>query len=222
VRLADLLLAGPDAEPEDPPRVRGRRRAAVVVTIVVAGGLLAATLRVQEGSTGFTVLGLLLAGTWIAGALASGPIPILPRDPRQGTTVLGAAGLGAVAYLVFLAAYLVATHLPVLSDALDSVLDRADAGSRAVVLGVALLNGIAEELFFRGAVRAAVGRHRRLLTTTAVYVVVTMATGNLALVAAAVVMGTLLGAIREASGGVLAPIATHLTWSALMILLLPR
>ena len=223
MRLVELLVAGPDAEPDDPPWIRRRRRVAVAVTIVAAGCLLGATLRVQEGSTSFTVLGLLLAGTWIAGALASGPIPILPRDHRcLGATVLGAAGLGAMAYLVFLAACLIAQHLPGLSDALDSVLDRADASSRAVVLSVALLNGIAEELFFRGAVHAAVGRRHRVLKTTAVYVAVTLATGNLALVAAAVVMGALLGAVRQASGGVIAPIATHLTWSTLMILLLPR
>ena len=127
-----------------------------------------------------------------------------------------------MAFLVFLAAYLVAQHLPGLSGALDSVLDRADAGSRAVVLSVALLNGIGEELFFRGAVYAAVGGRRRVLKTTVVYVAVTLATGNLALVAAAAVMGTLLGAERQASGSVVAPIATHLTWSTLMILLLPR
>jgi membrane protease YdiL (CAAX protease family) len=222
VWLAELLAVGPDVEADDPPWIRGRRRATLAVTIVAAGALLGATLRVEEGSNGFTVLGLLAAGTWIVGALASGPIPILPGGPRRAATVVGAAGLGAVAFVVFLAAYLVAQHLPWLSGALDSVLDRADAGSRAVVLSVALLNGIAEELFFRGAVHSAVRSRRRVLTTTAVYVAVTLATGNLALVAAAAVMGALLGAVRQVTGSVVAPIATHLTWSTLMILLLPR
>ena len=63
MRLAELLVVGPDAEPDDPPGMRGRRRAALAVTIVTAGALLGATLRVEEGSTGFTVLGLLAAGT---------------------------------------------------------------------------------------------------------------------------------------------------------------
>ena len=223
MRLTELLVVGPDAEPDDLPRVRGRRLATLATTIVAAGALLGAMLRVEEGSTAFTVLGLLAAGTWAIGALASGPIPILPEGRRRvGATVVGAAGLGAVAFLLFLGAYLVAKHLPGLSGALDSVLDRADAGSRAVVLAVALLNGAGEELFFRGAVHAAVGRRRRVLKTTAVYVAVTLATGNLALVVAAAVMGALLGTVRQASGSVLAPITTHLTWSTLMILLLPR
>ena len=168
------------------------------------------------------MLGLLTASTWIAGALASGPIPIRPRAPRPVVaSIARAAGVGAAAFVVFLAASLVAQRVPELSGALDTILDRADAGPRWVVLGVALLNGVGEELFFRGAVHAAVG-HRRVLTTTAVYVAVTLATGNLALVAAAAVMGALLGAVRQATGGVAAPIATHLTWSTLMVLLLPR
>lgn len=225
MQLTDLLRIdpGPEDAVEDPPAARGRRRAVVVATLVVGTTLLAATLRVEEGSDGFTVLGLLAAGAWIVGALASGPLPIRPPASRRAPTeVLTGALLGGVAFVAFLIVYLVATHLPVLSGALDSVLDRADAGSRAVVLGVALVNGFAEELFFRGAVHAAVPRRRRVLLTATVYVGVTVATGNLALVAAAVVMGLLLGAQRQATGGVLASVATHLTWSTLMIYALPR
>ena len=35
-------------------------------------------------------------------------------------------------------------------------------------------------------------------------------------------MGAVFSAERRATGGVLAPIVTHLTWSTLMLLLLPR
>lgn len=223
MRLVERLVGGSDVEPEDPPWILRRRRVVVGVTIVVGSVLLAATLRVKQGSDSFTVLGLLAAGAWMVGALASGPVPILPNGPRPvARTVVGAAGLGAGAFLMFLAAYLVVQNVPGLSDPLDSVLNRADAGSRAVVLGVALLNAVAEEFFFRGAVHAAVGRRRRVLTTAAVYTVVTLATGNLALVLAAAVMGSLLGVARNATGSIIAPIATHVTWSTLMILLLPR
>ena len=55
------------------------------------------------------------------------------------------------------------------------------------------------------------------------YVVVTAATGNLALVIAAAVMGALFSLFeRLSTRGVLAPIVTHLTWSTLMVLALPR
>ncbi len=49
-----------------------------------------------------------------------------------------------------------------------------------------------------------------------------MATLNLALVVAAVVMGAAFTAEREATRGVLAPIITHVTWSTLILFLLPR
>ena len=51
---------------------------------------------------------------------------------------------------------------------------------------------------------------------------VTAATGNVALVIAAVVMGTLFSAERLSTRGVLAPMLTHLTWTTLMVLALPR
>ena len=65
--------------------------------------------------------------------------------------------------------------------------------------------------------RARAPRH-----ATVVYVLVTAATLNLALVVAAIAMGTLLALERRATGGVLAPTVTHLTWSALMLVGLPR
>ena len=92
--------------------------------------LLAATLRVPRGSIAFTVLGLLVAATWIVGALVSGPIPLRPhtRIPT-GTVILAAVAVGIAAFLVFLGAALVAEHLPVVSGALDRVLGRGGRGS---------------------------------------------------------------------------------------------
>ena len=45
----------------------------------------------------------------------------------------------------------------------------------------------------------------------------TCATRNPALILASGVMGTLVAAQRSASGGIQAPILTHVTWSALML-----
>ena len=47
-------------------------------------------------------------------------------------------------------------------------------------------------------------------------------TGNAALVGAAVVTGVLLSLERRQSGGILASIVTHVVWSTLMLLALPR
>jgi hypothetical protein len=67
---------------------------------------------------------------------------------------------------------------------------------------------------------AAIPRHQVLWTTIA-YTVATLATGNVMLGFAAVVLGFVVGLQRRASGGILAPILTHLTWSVAMLYALP-
>jgi membrane protease YdiL (CAAX protease family) len=86
---------------------------------------------------------------------------------------------------------------------------------------VAVANGVAEEIFFRGAVFAAATRHLPVVVSTLVYTATTVATGNLILVFAAIAVGLVLGLQRRATGGVLAPTITHVTWSLLMLLVLP-
>jgi hypothetical protein len=163
---------------------------------VVGTALLAATLRVPPGSLWFTVLGLLVAATWTVGSFVSGPIPFQPDREMAWHTFVGPVVAGVAAFGVFLAAYLVARHLPLVGAALDGVLATADAGSITVVLLVALVNGAGEELFFRGALHAAFEPHSPAIAATFVYVVVTAATGNVALVIAAVVMGALFSLER--------------------------
>jgi membrane protease YdiL (CAAX protease family) len=222
VRIPDLLVPATESPTVDEPAARRRRRVASGVTIVVGTALLAATLRVPDGSTWFTVLGLLVAATWTVGSFVSGPIPFQPNHHMAGRTFVGPVVAGVAAYGAFLAAYLVARHLPLVGPALDGVLATAEAGSTAPVLFVALVNAAGEELFFRGALHAALEQHHPAIATTIVYVVVTAATGNVALVIAAAVMGALFSLERLSTRGVLAPMVTHLTWSTLMVLALRR
>jgi uncharacterized protein len=222
VRIPDLLVPATEPPSVDGPAARRRRRAVTGVAIVVGTALLAATLRVPHGSAWFTVLGLAVAATWTVGSFVSGPIAFQPNRPMAWRTFVGPVIAGGAAFGAFLAAYLVARHLPVVGPALDGVLATADAGPTALVLFVALVNGAGEELFFRGALHAALESHRPAIATTIVYVVVTAATGNVALVIAAAVMGALFSLERLSTGGVLAPMVTHLTWSTLMVLALPR
>ena len=85
---------------------------------------------------------------------------------------------------------------------------------------ITALNGVAEELFFRGAAYAATTRYPVPVTTVA-YTAVTLATGNVMLAFAAAILGAVVGLQRRASGGILAPILTHVTWSLTMLLALP-
>ena len=160
--------------------------------------------------------------TWIVGSVASGPIPFGTHASSRTAVVLPALGLGLAAFLGFLGADLVGQHLPLVSPALHTILATADAGPPLLVLAVALLNGLGEEFFFRGALFSALGSHHPVAGSTVVYVAVTAATANLALVVAAATMGTLFSLQRKRTGAIVAPTVTHLCWTTLMLLALPR
>jgi membrane protease YdiL (CAAX protease family) len=57
--------------------------------------------------------------------------------------------------------------------------------------------------------------------STIVYVAATLASGNLMLGFAAIILGTVCALERRASGGVLAPVLTHFVWGLIMVLVLP-
>jgi uncharacterized protein len=111
--------------------------------------------------------------------------------------------------------------VPFLREAVDEVLDHARYASLPVLVVITLVNGIAEELFFRGALFAAIGRKHPVLVSSAVYTLATVATANLMLVFSAALLGVVLGLQRRVTGGVLAPMITHVTWSLSMLLVLP-
>ena len=112
------------------------------------------------------------------------------------------------------------SFLDPLTAQIRDVLAYTDESSLWVLALITAVNGVAEELFFRGAAYAAVPKHPVTVTTIA-YTIATMATGNLMLSFAAVLLGVVVGLERRASGGILAPIITHLTWSLSMLVLLP-
>ena len=60
-----------------------------------------------------------------------------------------------------------------------------------------------------------------MLWTTLAYTLVTLATGNVMLAVAAVILGVVVGLERRATGGILAPALTHITWSLSLLLVLP-
>ena len=224
-RLPDRVsqLLAPAAGPHHPetPQIIRRRRAVAVVTLVVGTTLLGFALTRPVGSDAFYVLGAVLAGVWLVGGLLSGPAH-LGRGRSGQRPVLGPLLAGALAFGVFAVGAEAVSWIPVLHHAVDDIIRRADTGSRALIVVITIVNGIGEEVFFRGSVYSAFGLQRPALWTTVVYVAATAASGNAMLVFAAALMGTVFALQRRATRGILAPAITHVTWATMMIFLLPR
>lgn len=212
----------------DDPRALRRRRVVTASVVVLGAVILGLLLRVEKGSATFVVLSLVLAGVWTVGAFASGPLHlgrIAASDVREvqeshGRPILQPLVIGAALAGVFVVGALVVREIEPLADQIRNVLGYASEGSLPVLAVVTAVNGIAEELFFRGAAYAAITRHPVTWTTVA-YTIATAATGNVMLAFAAVLLGVIVGLQRRASGGILAPIITHCTWSLTMLFALP-
>jgi membrane protease YdiL (CAAX protease family) len=200
-----------------------RRRQVVAAIVVLVGAVvLGWSLRLEPGGNTFYVAAVLLAGIWAAGAFLSGRLHLGRIAHGEGLIrpVVAPILVGLLLVAIFVLGSLVVREIPPLADYVSSVLAYADEGSLIVLAVITFFNGIAEELFFRGAMYAAIPRHPVLWTTLA-YVVATLATGNIMLGFAAIILGAVCGLERRASGGVLAPILTHITWSLSMLFLLP-
>ncbi|MBA8794956.1 hypothetical protein FHX74_002584 [Friedmanniella endophytica] len=201
-----------------------RRIGVAVATLVVGAVLLGFGLNSPPGGLRFYVLTVALALTWAVGAFASGTLHlgVIRRRDVLRRPVLAPALLGLLVGGVFVLGGLVVRQVPPLRAYVSTVLDHATvSGALPVVIGITLGNGLAEELFFRGALFAALGRHRPAVFSTLIYALITVATGNPMLVFAALVLGSLLALQRTVTRGVLAPILTHLSWSLVMLFVLP-
>jgi hypothetical protein len=189
-----------------------------------AAALLRSSFAARAGSARFYLLTAGLVGTWTAGALGAGPVPWRGDGWRTGSgnaaqaLIVVPAVTGVAAFAVFYGAARIARRHRTLRRAIASVLRYADAGSTPLVVLIASGSGVAEELFFRGALWSG---PRPLRTTTLAYAASTAATGNPALVLAGLVTSVIFGWQRNVTGGVLAPALTHVTWSVLMLRYLP-
>ena len=200
-----------------------RRRIVVAVTIVVGATLLGLSFSTEPGDPRFYPLTLGLAATWVIGSFASGPLHlgrILSRGELR-RPILAPILVGLSLAALFIVGALIFRLIPPLAGLTEDVLGYARSGSLVIITVITLVNGIAEELFFRGALFAAIGVRYPVLISTVLYALATVAGGNPVLVFAALVLGLVVGLQRRAGGGVLAPILTHITWSMTMLFALP-
>jgi uncharacterized protein len=202
----------------------GRGAPVCLGAAALAAALLRSAFAAEAGSARFYLLTTSLAGTWTVGALGAGPVAWCGGDWRDRpgsaarTLLIAPVVSGAATFAVFYGAARVARRYRTLRRAIASVLCYADAGATPLVLLIASGSGVAEEMFFRGALWSG---SRPLRTTTLAYAASTAATGNPALVLAGLITSAIFGWQRAATGGVLAPALSHVTWSVLMLRYLP-
>jgi membrane protease YdiL (CAAX protease family) len=206
----------------EPPGVVRRRRVVVAITLVIGAAVLGYSLRRHPGESSFYWL-ILLAAVWIAGGFLSGPVHlggICWRGRNQRPVITGTT-IGLLLGGVFVVGGLIAREIPAVSALITRVLLFAHHGSFLLIVVITVVNGVAEEIFFRGALYTALGRYHPVAISTVLYTCATMASGNPMLGFAAIVLGTVCALERRASGGVLAPVLTHFVWGLIMVLALP-
>jgi membrane protease YdiL (CAAX protease family) len=207
----------------EPPAIKRRRRVVVAIVLLLGAGVLGLALRRHPGESSFYWLALALTAVWALGAFASGPLHLggVRWRGRNQRPVISGTVIGLALGAVFVLGGLIAREIPSVSELITRVLQYTDQGSWRLTMTVALLGGIAEELFYRGAFYTALGRYHPALVSTIVYVAATLASGNPMLGFAAIILGTVCALERRATGGVLAPILTHFVWTLVVLLALP-
>ncbi|SPM31162.1 CPBP family intramembrane glutamic endopeptidase [Mycobacterium terramassiliense] len=207
----------------EPPGVVRRRRVIVAITLVIGAVVLGFSLRCHPGESSFYWLTLALAAVWVAGGFVSGPLHlggICWRGRNQRPVITGTT-VGLLLGGVFIVGGLIAREIPPVAELITRVLLYAHHGWYPVIVVITLVNGVAEEIFFRGALYTALGRYHPVLISTLLYTCATLASGNPMLGFAAIILGMVCALERRASGGVLAPVLTHLVWGLIMVLALP-
>jgi hypothetical protein len=185
-----------------------RRHYAVAATQAIGTALLGRSLAAAPGSRRFYRATYATAATWTAGGLVSSS-----RPQWTGKGAGEGLAVGAAAFGLFYGCAHVARRIPVLRRALTSAFRHVHVGRTAAVATTTIVNGVAEEAFFRGAVQDLLGGKRG----AALYVAAVAGSRNPSLVLAAVIMGPLWAWQRERSGGLLAPMLAHVAWSMLML-----
>lgn len=223
--LTAALVTKVPRDRRDPPAVLRRRRVVAALTLGVGAVLLWWSLSLRPGDPLFYLGATALALTWLVGGLLSGPVHLGRAHTRAGTAyawpVVQSLALGTLLLAVFLAGAFLVARVPALRAPVDDLLDHARHGSLALVLLLTVLNGLAEEVFFRGALYGAIPERWTVAASTVVYALTTLVSGVPLLVLAAACLGLVCGLQRRVTGGVLGPTITHVTWSTGMLLLLP-
>jgi membrane protease YdiL (CAAX protease family) len=220
--IGAIISSPPVTHDEAPAQIR-TRRIVVIIVLVIGATLLGLSLSRTPGSTAFYVLTLALAAVWAFGARLSGPLHMgcVHFRGRDRRPVITGSVIGVLLGAVFIVGGLVAREIGPVRDYIVDVLNYANYGTLWLVVLITVINGVAEEMFFRGALYSALGRFSPEVVSTIIYAVAVSAAGNPMLGFAGIVLGAVCAYERRITGGVLAPMLTHFFWGLVMVLALP-
>ena len=197
-------------------------RAALIVVGIIAQ--MVAWWRISSGRV--TVWQLM---PFVLGAMGIAALLLMP--PPQRTTGVGAAlavgiGAGFVLFLgtrVFVA--LASLWGPFAHHVEEAYREAAEEPVRAALVLSLLISVPAEEIFYRGLVQRTLwtplGAGAAAVAVLVLYVLGNLPSRSLPIVAGAVVGGAVWGALAWWSGGLAAPLASHILWTGLMLVLPP-
>jgi len=174
------------------------------------------------------LLGVLGVASVLLWSTVPAPVPGAANVPGMlGVLAIGAVS-GIALYLGTLVFVGIAEHVPAFARQTAVAYRRAGTADPRRELLLSLLLAVpGEELFWRG-IAYRVGADT--LTTAAVaaavvcllYVVANVPSRSLPIIAGALVGGAVWGALAWWTGGVLAPLASHILWTGLMLARPPR
>ena len=199
-------------------------RAALIVVGIIAQ--MVAWWRISSGRVSVWQL-----MPFVLGAMGIAALLLMP--PPQRTTGVGAAlavgiGAGFVLFLgtrVFVA--LASLWGPFAHHVEEAYREAAEEPVRAALVLSLLISVPAEEIFYRGLLQRTLwgtplGAGGAAFAVLVLYVLGNVPSRSLPIVAGAVVGGAVWGALAWWSGGLAAPLASHILWTGLMLLLPPK
>lgn len=174
----------------------------------------------------------LLGGLGVASLLLWSRVPAPAPGAANVPGAIGALAIGAASgialYLGTLVFVALAEHVPAFARQTALAYQRAGTADPRRELILSLLLAVpGEEMFWRG-ITYRIGADTLTTATIAavatcfLYVVANVPSRSLPIIAGALVGGALWGALAWWTGGVLAPLASHILWTGLMLARPPR
>ena len=197
------------------------RRVVIPAALGATGLFVSATS--AAGSVGFYLATFFTAAVWIITWLLVGN-----RSDFRGhflrNTVRGVM-LGVVLIAVFVLGAVVVRVIPGLAGPVEQLLANMSQGTVWITLATLVVNGIGEEMFFRGVVDTQFTQVMKPWVAMAwqivLYIVVTAAMGVPLLFVAALLIGGVATMEKRATGSLISASIMHVTWGLGMAFLLP-